>query len=41
MFSTEMENVGVEGSLMTASVPRVPIARNPSKSSESAADASS
>jgi hypothetical protein len=38
MLSTGMANVGVAGSLMIGSRPRVPIVRNPWKSSEMTVD---
>ena len=41
MFSEGVANVGVAGSLITASAPSVPIVRKPSKSSEMTADVSS
>lgn len=41
MFSEGVANVGVAGSLITASAPSVPIVRKPSKSSETTADVSS
>jgi hypothetical protein len=40
MFSKGVANVGVAGSLVTASAPSVPIVRKPSKSSEMTVDVS-